>query len=358
MSKDSVKAFSKIASAELARVGERKRGIEDVQNYLRQFGYTREGEGLAALRAAEVDDITSEALMAFQAFHGLPITGEFDSATKDVMTKPRCGHPDMRSGIAFSTACAWNQRGITYAFRNGTDDITAQQEFQAVRNAFRTWASIVPFTFTEVGITGYHEIEIDWRNATDPDYNMVGSTIAHADYPFGCDFVTRTFPKPLHFDDSEHLWAIGSVTNALDVESVALHEIGHILGLQHSSVSGAVMAPSISQNFTQRSLHNDDIAGIRRLYSYPPVADAWALRRLDIFGLGTDEAMYHKAWDGSSWRPSITDWERLGGVLRSPLSAVSWAPNRLDIFGLGTDKAMYHKWFDGGWGPSITDWER
>jgi hypothetical protein len=30
--------------------------------------------------------------------------------------------------------------------------------------------------------------------------------------------------------------------------------------------------------------------------------------------LGTDGAMYHKAWDGSRWHPSTLDWERLGGV--------------------------------------------
>jgi hypothetical protein len=313
MSKDSAKPSSKIASAELARVGESKRGVEDVQNYLRQFGYVREGQGLA-LRSGEVDDTTSEALKAFQTFHRLPITGEFDSATKDVMTKARCGFPDMHSGIAFSTACRWNQRGLTYAFRNGTDDTTSQEEFQAVRNAFSTWASIVPFTFTEVGVGGYHEIEIDWRNAADPDYNMVGPTLAHADYPPGCTFVTNTFPKPVHFDDSEHLWSIGAVTDAYDVETVALHEIGHILGLQHSTVSGAVMAPTISSRSTLRSLQPDDIAGIRSLYSYPPAAVSWGSNRLDIFGLGTDGAMYHKAWDGSRWHPSTLDWERLGGV--------------------------------------------
>ena len=45
---------------------------------------------------------------------------------------------------------------------------------------------------------------------------------------------------------------------------------------------------------------------------------AWGQNRLDIFGLGTDGAMYHKAWDGSAWRPSPLDWERLGGVFTAP----------------------------------------
>ena len=45
---------------------------------------------------------------------------------------------------------------------------------------------------------------------------------------------------------------------------------------------------------------------------------AWGHNRLDIFGLGMDGAMYHKAWDGSAWQPSPLDWERLGGVFIAP----------------------------------------
>jgi len=30
--------------------------------------------------------------------------------------------------------------------------------------------------------------------------------------------------------------------------------------------------------------------------------------------LGTDNQMYHKAWTGTQWYPSIKDWESLGGV--------------------------------------------
>ena len=45
---------------------------------------------------------------------------------------------------------------------------------------------------------------------------------------------------------------------------------------------------------------------------------AWGQNRLDIFGLGGDGAMYHKAWDGAAWRPSPLDWERLGGIFTAP----------------------------------------
>jgi hypothetical protein len=46
-------------------------------------------------------------------------------------------------------------------------------------------------------------------------------------------------------------------------------------------------------------------------------------------------------------------WESLGGVLTSGPGASSWASNRLDVFVRGTDNALWHKWFDGRW----FDWE-
>jgi len=82
-----------------------------------------------------------------------------------------------------------------------------------------------------------------------------------------------------------------------------------------------------------------------------PKAVAWSANRLDVFGVGTDYALYHRWWDGSSWG----GWESLGGILESPLNgprlatnsvdAVAWAANRLDIFGVGTDSALYHRWW-------------
>ena len=85
---------------------------------------------------------------------------------------------------------------------------------------------------------------------------------------------------------------------------------------------------------------------------------SWGSNHLDIFGLGTDNQMYHKAWDGSAWLPSPTDWEPLGGVFNSPPAIASWGNNRLDIFALGTDNQMCHKAWDGSnWLPSPTGWD-
>ena len=62
-------------------------------------------------------------------------------------------------------------------------------------------------------------------------------------------------------------------TNTYDLESTFVHEIGHMLGLEHSGALSASMQPRQGTNgtfnlpnLTTRSLSNDDIAGIRALY--------------------------------------------------------------------------------------------
>ena len=46
--------------------------------------------------------------------------------------------------------------------------------------------------------------------------------------------------------------------------SCAIHEIGHILGLKHSTVDGTIMWPLLQNGL--HTLHHDDIDSVRALY--------------------------------------------------------------------------------------------
>jgi hypothetical protein len=76
-----------------------------------------------------------------------------------------------------------------------------------------------------------------------------------------------------------------------------------------------------------------------------PAAASWASGRLDVFARGTDNALWHRTYDGG-WG----GWESLGGTITSGPAAVSWGQGRIDVFARGDDNALWHRTFDGGWG--------
>ena len=61
-------------------------------------------------------------------------------------------------------------------------------------------------------------------------------------------------------------WSSAAAGGTYDMEAVALHELGHCIGLGHSSSSGAVMYQYYAG---YRDLSSDDIAGAEALYGEP-----------------------------------------------------------------------------------------
>ncbi|HMZ06886.1 MAG TPA: matrixin family metalloprotease [Anaerolineales bacterium] len=161
----------------------------------------------------------------------------------------------------FRALSKWGKTNITYYFINGTQKIAGDEERIIVQQAFGLWAAETSLTFTEVSSANEADIVIGWAEGEHGDgdpFDGSGNVLAHASYPNPYED-RQVF---LHFDDAER-W-VNSDSQNVDLLTVAAHEIGHTLGLGHSSDPRALMYPSYSE--PHRFLGSDDIAGVQSLY--------------------------------------------------------------------------------------------
>ncbi len=173
---------------------------------------------------------------------------------------PDAGKSD-KAVAEFRAISQWGKTSITYYFINGTEKINGNTERGLVRAAFALWADETPLTFTEVADSAQADIVIGWAEGEHGDgdsFDGPGNVLAHASYPNPYQ-EKQVF---LHFDDAER-W-VNSETQNVDLLTVAAHEIGHTLGLDHSNDRNALMYPSYSE--PHRFLGQDDVAGVQSLY--------------------------------------------------------------------------------------------
>ena len=275
--------------------------VELLQNYLVRFGYLARPptpeDGRAAeldLRPAaepgEFDEATEEALKTFQKMAGLPVTGKLDAATHEKAQQARCGNPDITPvtnstilslvdpGVAgfVATGGRWPTRNLRYAFQETGIDLPASAVRQSIHQAFSTWAGWTGLSFREVPMASGPEIIIRFVAGDHGDNNPfdgVSGVLAHAFFPPVPPNSPIQIQGDTHFDEAE-AWTITvpPAAGQIDLTTVAIHEFGHALGLNHSPVVGSVMQPFYGG--PRRVLHGDDIAGITSIYGGYTIAEA------------------------------------------------------------------------------------
>jgi predicted Zn-dependent protease len=135
----------------------------------------------------------------------------------------------------------------------------------SLRQAMATWAApsctSLRFVLAEGGEPADIEVRVvseGWRH---------GQTIAaHTDVE--SDPRTGSMKHATIELNAALRWAAGDGANpeALDLESVLLHELGHAIGLAHARDMQAVMRAGTKPGVLRRALGEDDVAGVCAIY--------------------------------------------------------------------------------------------
>ena len=191
-----------------------------------------------------------------------------------------------RSGNVTVTL-SWSDMPVRYFITNQSGGgVTATQLRDATARAFSSWHAVeTAETSSEfVGFTNARPNEDDgmtvigFENRPEQDRTL-GAT------SFLVDTVTGEIVEAEIFFNTTFEWSVASAgqTGRFDLESIAVHEIGHLLGLGHSALgetelrpggrrvlaAEAVMFPIAFSSGTTvgRTLRVDDVAGISDIYS-------------------------------------------------------------------------------------------
>lgn len=165
----------------------------------------------------------------------------------------------------------WMSGTASWAYNSqGEPASVAGAAASAMQSAATTWGQQgVPFSFTGGGPTTAGTGACG--GGTDGSNTVGWGPQSGSVLAVTCSWYSTTgspYRPAVEFDmefDPDWNWTTGSPTQ-VDLQSVALHEFGHALGLNHSSDGSAVMFASYPSGAQKRQPTADDIQGLNAIY--------------------------------------------------------------------------------------------
>ncbi|MBA0847471.1 hypothetical protein Goshw_018497 [Gossypium schwendimanii] len=261
--------------------GDRVKDLHKLKKYLQNFGYLSYKNN-THVSDDDFDELLESAIRTYQLNYNLKVTGRLDANTISKMMRPRCAVADIFNGTSrMRYGQKWHRRSgsklvhtvshysffpqeprwpaskynLTYAFLPGAQ----VDAINPVSKAFQTWSENTHFRFSMTEDYVNADIKVSFESGDHGDgspFDGPNGTLAHAFAPTDGRF---------HYDADES-WSVTPDPSAYHLETLALHEIGHLLGLDHSSIEAAIMYPTFTLG-ESKGLHEDDIQGIKALYN-------------------------------------------------------------------------------------------
>ena len=212
---------------------------------------------------------------------------------------------------------SWASNNIEfYIGFNGSEDGTSAADYQsALNNAMTSWGNNSNFQYSPISaykdpcLITESNIYNSVRFKDDECGTAFGATTL-AVAVSGYDDSNNTYVTAIGFN-SLYDWGIhdNNSSSPYDFKRVALHEVGHTLGLDHSGTTASIMYPSYQNNVT--TLQTDDINGIRAIYgnAYVLLINSWASSDIEFYtGFNTNEDGTSAADYQSALNNTITSW--------------------------------------------------